>query len=56
LQKVDLVFERLSLLHELNDHSILPGRRRAASPVARFNDIARKSEERNTQRQDQNLT
>jgi hypothetical protein len=44
-QKVDLVFERLSLLHQLGDHPILARRKWVTSPVACLNDFARQSEQ-----------
>jgi hypothetical protein len=47
-QKVDLVFERLSLLDKLGDHPILARRKWATSPVACLNDFAHQSEQRST--------
>lgn len=40
------MFEYLSLLHELGYHPIFSRRERAASPIARLDDFARKPEQR----------
>jgi hypothetical protein len=40
------MFEDLSLLQDLSDHRILSRRKRAASPFACLDDIARQPEQR----------
>ena len=46
LQNPDLVFERLSLLHEAGYHRVFSSSEWAASPFTGLNDIARQPEQR----------
>ena len=48
LQKADLVFERLSLFHELGDHCVFPWRKWATSAFACLKHVVRQLEKRNT--------